>query len=847
MFNEPELTPDLEWLLQSNQAAPQVLAEALVEAFFEKLFNIAYLLFPNREAAWDASVEAIAAMLNGLYRYKAGTSPEKWARRIAIERYSERLQRGTAAAPPEEPAVPGSTRDLLSSLTADQRLALVLASQGWERQEIARAMHTNERLVSAWLDTASGRLVPGARQREPLPEALRSLQAEEMLPPALEAQDLEEAARQSLSRSEQAAARTRYTNRVKESLWIALAAVLIVVIAWSLNRFLPEVVPSQPPAPTLETPDPLPASSRPYWRTSRPPVHPTPTRAPYSPPFPEEAFYQVRPGDTWNSIAAQLGSTVAELLRLNRIPPGSRPDPAEPLLIPGILTPGPRIEPTPLPEEEELPPLTVASTYEEIVARAEQYLNGRIKTLWIDQWMRMYGPQGYAGPPQEYRIQVWISMENNHFLFLAGPASEKPAEVMLGLGEQGYRALPGEGIPWFTDPGSEEALMRSGMILLLNYAFASISLRSGTDFPEFQLQEYEVSQGPQVAGRDTLRLDLSGVPSGQEGTFFVDTQTGLVLGQNILSTSQQRSMRLESRVGGFETNVPFPQDLMDPWLPWRGSYARDASGAPEAGDRRPEEVFSSWDAHEAGTAGTPGSIFPGEAVSESALADNRRLTFVTGDPYNLFDPDNPGDYQMVDILAGKTLLGSVPMPNPINIICARSPDGNFLAYANSWPEDYTVDGELNWVRLDDTITVFQPLPGRKAKGFSFSPDNRHLAVILPDAGRSVFSVERDWGLYIVDTTSGGARKIATLDSETPPIWNSDGSLLAIMSPGYRRYFSNKIYVMDSENGEYVYTGEPVQDPNTWQFSLPKSWPYPDWEPDLNRVMGGLESCAYPPE
>ena len=172
MFKEPELAPDLEWLLQSQDAPTPVLAEALVEAFFPSLFPTACALIEDREMAWAMTVGSIRDMLLAVYRYKAGTNPDSWARRIAMESFLGSLARPAGqengALGPHE-ARPGSPLlGRFDALGAVPRLAVALSIlQGLGPREIGQALGIGERLAAAELERAASSLGEG-----PLPEKL---------------------------------------------------------------------------------------------------------------------------------------------------------------------------------------------------------------------------------------------------------------------------------------------------------------------------------------------------------------------------------------------------------------------------------------------------------------------------------------------------------------------------------------------------------------------------------------------------------------------------------------------------------------------------------------------------
>jgi hypothetical protein len=69
--SSPDLSSDLEWMLQSKQATPLMLAGAMVQEYGEQVFRLSLALLSDQEAARRASEETFVKVLLSIHRYSS--------------------------------------------------------------------------------------------------------------------------------------------------------------------------------------------------------------------------------------------------------------------------------------------------------------------------------------------------------------------------------------------------------------------------------------------------------------------------------------------------------------------------------------------------------------------------------------------------------------------------------------------------------------------------------------------------------------------------------------------------------------------------------------------------------
>lgn len=473
------------------------------------------------------------------------------------------------------------------------------------------------------------------------------------------------------------------------------------------------------------------------------------------------------------------------------------------------------ITPTPVTPAPRPDPLTTASSFEEIYRRI-QGSTDNWHTLWADAVEMDYGPNGFIGPPQIRRNQVWIS-QPWYGLLLIGDSNGGLSQAWRMVSDQVYSLDLETG---------KRSLSNSGSMGFAEVV-GSLIYPSRFQYPaEGKIENLSIER---IAGRQSLAFDWyydnPYDPSSQLyhlGRFWVDTSSGVItrMQQFIQGDSELPLKDIFIVQIAFEVN--FSNALFDQHQPFPTKFASDYRGTPEP----PEATFSiSPEVMLAGRAPLPRITPPaGFDPSRSPLAFEWSDTSAR-------DSDQG---TQADLFAGDYYLGRVEFVHPDNsVMCDRSPDGEWLAYSE-WLPGSGGTAPLRWFGLSDLEKVYQVLPRLGAYDFAFSPDGRRLALIACENG-----VIRDCWLYLVDTRTMEARKILDLYSGESLAWKPAGEQLALLgilknSPVTR----SEAVAVEVESGDVVY-----RDQMDWTTnSPPADAPVHDWGVEFPAWRLGLEKC-----
>jgi hypothetical protein len=303
------------------------------------------------------------------------------------------------------------------------------------------------------------------------------------------------------------------------------------------------------------------------------------------------------------------------------------------------------------------------------------------------------------------------------------------------------------------------------------------------------------------------------------------------------------TLRREIVVKQILFNTNFPQDLFDPRLPWRGSFALGPNGRPI-----PQAVPTpTWDPV-AGHEPWPYSASP--AGFDPAKSP---LTFQF--------PQSSDSRQAItdaDVFAGRYYLGHAEIGNPWSMICARSPDGGKIAFVSQPGSSPTQNSFLYWFSLDDLVSRNTgqlygfhsadssgsniPLGGIYVTNFAFSPDSQRLAAFGFD-GQFVTGA-----IYIIDLQTGEYRQLIQQGDVRSLVWSPDGKTLAFIGRGPAPLYQDEVFVVRADGGGVVFRrsidfkgGALVEGPI-------KDWVAPDGSKvDFPVEMGSLEDCIAAPQ
>ena len=446
----PELSSDLEWMLQSGQASPAMLGEALIAEYYNSIYQFAWAYFGSPEKAQTAAREVFTRALISVYRYRSHHGLHVWLYGVALETFRRIRLRGNLKAAIPRPKRARSDRtglepvDLdaalwraLDELSERSRLYLVLRFlSGWEADEAAANLgrifrQKENRVKSEQAEALRFLMVDLAQVGVPderlEPAALAAWLAgslkERWLAPHLTEEEQAALLAQVLEQAGKHGVRHRSVASFKEFAWTGIGIAVIFVLIVAISQLLPEPDGSARTGSSSSiTGMPENAQLAPAPLHALPPVTPSPTPG-------NAVIYFVKPDETLASIAQLFGMSVEELASLNGLLPGDALAPMRGIYVlprtlnqdsPTPVAPAPRVQPL-----LEHPDAGVIYSY---LLLSEDLWH----TLWGDAQVIQYGPPGYVGPPLTYRTQVWVSQPSQS-IQLMGPVSSEadPRRVRL--------------------------------------------------------------------------------------------------------------------------------------------------------------------------------------------------------------------------------------------------------------------------------------------------------------------------------------------------------------------------------------------------------------------------------
>jgi DNA-directed RNA polymerase specialized sigma24 family protein len=833
----PELTSDLEWMLQSGQATHEMLAEALVQEFYPDTFRIAMIFLDDPLAARAVLLEAYSNALLNVYRYRSQTGTQAWFFRIFIKSLRSEIPRFSLKQANDPPTTidPASNKkgqsplfktekNILAAfegLAFYQRLALFFrVFLNWPVEAIALAIGSETSKVDRWLIQAHQRISEFALSKttvnlqnedlEALGDLLERAISKRWPVEPLDSDDRARFVSQVLSRTTQRNSLQKRAIALKEIIFTALAILIVVGVIWGANRVLPESASLQSPTESSQRP---PAAA--FRRRFRNQPTPTPSphlRTPFPTPTTQGMVYELKPGESLSMVAARLGISVKALREFNRLPADARLIAGDPIVLPQLsLTSAPT--PTPVTPVPEIELHATPSSAMDIIASLSRR-NYAWQTLWMNAEILDYGPPGFVGPPEITRNQLWLSQ--SQFLDLVGSPNGIPEVVFLRNQESLYAAQPAIGQMWFSkmESPSSIGLLESRLSGLFDALFFS---------PRDIKGNLRMTGSDVIAGLQAWRVDQTDADGNLLTRFWMGTRTGFILRSQTFGGQDHQTLLSEVRVTKIYFDVNFPnQSMFDPNLPWRGGYANDYSGGPEGED-------SSNPSPEPAMGHEPLRYIPAlDGFNPGAY----RLTFQYPSDYIDGDAET-----RVDVFSGMYYLGKTPFGNPRTMICSRSKDGDWLAYVSQPSRDPGPDTQMHLIDLRTLNQIIPNLPGPfTVTQFAFSPDNHKLAFFGYD---SQFD---PGGLYMMDLVTGKTDKMLAMAKARSLVWSPDSNSLGFIGLNENQV-QEDVDILDVRDAKVIFSE---------RFNISAgmqtgdNWPMSSWGVNFPVNMGSLKDCINPP-
>jgi DNA-directed RNA polymerase specialized sigma24 family protein len=829
----PELSNDLEWMLQSGQASIQMLAEALLNEYYAPVYRLALSMLNDPEVARQATLEVFSNALMQVYRYRSEVGVDFWVYRFALEvfrraglqmklhqlvksPFSLKSLTSDVRNPTHTAPIDSQLWRAVDRMRGNLRLVTLLHYiLGWQVEPIARLLKIREGAVHADLRTArlaiimaldknpvQGRMLGAEISEEDITRSLQSRWPEIRFSEQEFEQALSDLGQQAAKRGRA----RRQTNRLKEVALTIVGIVVAVVLIYGVDRSLPDANVTQTPPVAVAvaqaaTPEPSKVQPTPFKISTITPTFP-----------PKDYFYIVQPGDSLRLISRQLDIPAVILRKVNRIPPLGKIEPGQALYIPpnwlsnDVTLPEDIPSPTVVPTEPVSNPLTSPYKLGLVLAKMQGF-DWLHRTVWLDAQSLDLGPAGYIGPPKVRRIQTWLGQ--NQFLMIAGTLDGNLQDVWLRTNGHLYRANLQGNLPWFFE-GARSDMFQNPTVRDLFTLLSDITLNSNSSGGLF----LGLAGNDQVAGRQAVIVERKDQQGQVRSRFWVDVQTGFILRVQWMDDKDPQIVRNDIVVTSIAFDVNFPQELFNSQLPWRGGFALDSTGNPENPGMAELAV--------------PGrDRFSNRNLSPVSNYANSSLTFQYPPNFAENDP-----HALVQVSANKVYIGDVNFGNPWTMICQRSSDGNKIAFVSQPTLSPDQDAFLNWFNLSNKGKGLISLIGIYVTDFAFAPDSQRLAFFGYDGQFS------EGAVYILDTETGKYNQLMWLHNARSLAWSPDGEDLAFV--GKEQPFSNEeTIVMNAITGEVIYRGPAATDNQLVASDAPIN----QWGSQFPVKMGGLEACS----
>jgi LysM repeat protein/DNA-directed RNA polymerase specialized sigma24 family protein len=834
---DPELSPDLVWLLQSQQVEDGLLARLLAQEGYAQLQPFWEALLGDPQAARLAIRETLSSALIKANTFREAQPIRSWLTSLAIEVYRKDNQKRKHR---RKPTYNKGLR--LGRLSASSRLAVVLRFRlDYPVDDVAGFL--GENLFSTKMRLWHARRLLLKRTSYIDPPDKRYAEADwlaQTLQRAFPAPALSEVELEALSQEVIENVQNKRRRLHRAAYWKELSligAVILAALAWMARANLgaPEATP-RPPAGQAFAGGTLRPSRQPSATSISSPTRtasaristliPVPTQS--SPtPVPEDAFYTVQEGDTLLKIAAVLGTSAEALRSLNRLPEGANLYPGEKLLKPGSLqinTPIPyaefsRSRPTPSPSAAPLTP-------DEILRSLNSFY---FNSFWVDLQYIYRGPEGYRGEAQTYRLQWWETPSGA--VILDGRNPNMPDEAIKWWRwstNEYYVARLAYGSPWFRRVDYSGVI--SQLIEPLNFVF-----NLHTEYWNDQWVNTEVVGSGQVGNRPVYILRQFNSQQQLVRTLWIDQASSLPLHIQVYDPHNPQHITTEMLVTGLEINPDIPTAFFNPQMPWLGGYAKDSHGDPFSTRENlsPWGILSLTEIRKPYTSATPKNL----NLATSALQ------FQYSQLSPMFPSPKSQSRSITEIFAGDKYLGLAALPNPFLTLCARSPDGRRIAYSTASTNTLDIfSGEaspgspIRWIDL--WIPSMENLTGLQPFSFVFSQDGKQLAVFGD-------RLNANRGIYLLDLQSGEERFLQAANLAYSLAWRPDGKQLAYISQPAGPSSIASLVVVDVESGEVV-SRQSFPAPGDSLTQIVRTWPHIQWGVRFPVGMGDLGACAASP-
>lgn len=823
MFGEqPEISPDIEWILLSGRADQEMLAETLVKDYGADIHQWLYASLLDNNLAEKAAREVCLLAIKHTRKYRPEEGVNYWLLKLSLPVIRKHARKRTHQVhDPIEDNYPLAA--ILNKKDWKVRLALYLHYKfDYPVEDLAKVIQVRQAWIQDQLDKALD------ESSERLNNSQLSEEIKGQLVEFWESQDLAEEKINAwlvacLDKIAPKRKKPFDSNPLRDGLVISAAILLVLLASWLYRQWFP--------APDQNT-----------VAQAQPTLNPTQAIQQIAEPL----EYTLLPDESLEDIANRLNLSVEHLLSLNQLSPDVQLMPGQKILVnlgmPGTLqfASEPILEGTVSIQEfspksralsmarstlENVEILDQESGIDEILARWQES-QSLWQSLFIEgQWVD-YGPINYLGEAHSQRFQAWIKLPSSS-LIKTGPLEASPEVTRL----------ISSGMHIFSRTGQESQLAwwDNNRLPLLD-SDPLMTILSPSQFSQsLDRSSITITGAKRLANQPTVEIQALSSDQTRVFRLVIDAKTGLILSLQVNSANDE-SLLAEIAVVQIEYNPELNEkNLFDPLRLDNAQFTTNFRiPFPESQQisYSTENVLNLSSRQTQNFSEIPPGFDPtGSTIQfQTPAIISPQAEFI----------------QATQIIADGYLLGHVDLDPLQTVNCRRSGSGNTLAFFHQTDLASTLSPGIDWFNLHQVDQKYQAMPDYEISDLAFRPDGKEVAVIARQLNSP------DTGLYLLDHVTGELQLLLQLDSGSHIRWKPDGEYLFLL--GREKDQTQTFWMLIHVATGLITSRSPVDIQPASHFSTnlspniivpPVDFAAWQWEVDLTGSNFGLESCAFP--
>lgn len=821
-IDQSEISSDLEWILLSGQADPDMLMETLIKDHGQSIYQFLYIALLEVDLANKAMTEICPMAVKKSRSFHPDEGIFSWLLRVSVPIIRKYAVSNPVTATNSNPIK--NPLDLtIANLNWKIRLALFVSFKySFPLSKLGKILNVRKKWIEREFDKAIQELMQNQAGKASLEEIEQRI-VETCESHKAEGWQVDLWLKNCHNKIAKQKNKPAISTHIQEALMISASISLILLVSWLYPKWMPD-----PEISTIAQ------------------IQPTLNSTQVSHQITEPVEYSLLPNESLEDLALQLNLSTQYLSSLNHLPIDAQLVPGQKILLNlGVIKNHLTTSENNLEVNQDMQSssaeaesdaslssvktkietLNRTSTPEEILARWQESQN-TWQSLFIEgQWVD-YGPFNYFGEAKSRRFQTWIKQPGSSLVKI-GPLDSPPQETRLitsGMHISNHLGNTKQ-FTWWNEQGLPLAISDPLKTILSPHEFSQSLDRNSI----------HIIDADRYIGRKSITIEAQSRDQAKFYRLKVDAYSGIILNFQAYEPTSD-ILLAELAVLKIEYDPAMnDESLFDPLRLDETQFTRDFRIPFPEGQQISygiEPIINQSTRQPQKYAEAPADFNP--STSQIFFQYSQELDPQTASPHT------------TQIIADGYLLGTIDFHPLEQINCRRSKSGDTLAFFQQ--SDYSNEKALGikWLNLEQVDKIYQAMPDFEISDLTFRPDDKKLAVI----GHPIYS--SDTGLYILDHATGEYTLLLNLEYGSHIQWKPDGQYLSLL--GKTNDQDQPAWMIIHIDSGLITQKSPLSTGMTTYFSSnlspinllpPPDFPIWHWGNNQNASYVGLEDCAFP--